>query len=505
MRQLKILYTSDTHGHIFPWNYGTGEKQAEGLLSLEKIFEKDGNTLIIDGGDTTQGSPFTMFTHKLETAKHPIATVMNKGKYDYVTLGNHDFNYGEEHLRKYLNDLKATCLCGNVVDTAGTLPVKTWEVRVMENGLRVGIVGVVTDYITVWERPENIQNLQFLSPFDVARQALTEMEEEKVDLKICLYHGGFEADLRTGEVLSTTHENIGYKIATELDFDLLLTGHQHMAIEEAIVKDTHIVQPTSNAEHYLEVTVDFSEKEKKISSMFKTGTTDFDDTDLDEVLTLEKEVQTWLDTPVGHLSEPLLPDTKAMMALCGSPIADFFNQIQLEVTGADISCTSLGNDIKGFDEDVTVRDVVSTYIFPNTLCVIEVTGLILKQALERTASYLRWSNCGTVEVSKSFVYPKVEHFNYDYFANVTFDVDLRKTIGSRVSNIKVRGKDVQPADTFSLVMNNYRTTGAGGYECYIGCPLLKEGTTELAELIINYLEEKKFVDLQKFEPPNYKA
>ena len=68
------------------------------------------------------------------------------------------------------------------------------------------------------------------------------------------------------------------------------------------------------------------------------------------------------------------------MAAHGSLIANFFNQVQLEASGADISSTSLANTVKGFEQDVTIRDVVSTYIFPNTLVTLAVNRAQLKRA-----------------------------------------------------------------------------------------------------------------------------
>ena len=82
---------------------------------------------------------------------------------------------------------------------------------------------------------------------------------------------------------------------------------------------------------------------------------------------LERETAAFLDTALGHLDTALLPDDPLTMAAKGSLIANFFNQVQLEVSGADLSCTCLGNEVKGFDRDVTIRDVVATYIYPNTL------------------------------------------------------------------------------------------------------------------------------------------
>jgi len=501
-RRVKIFYTSDVHGYLLPINYGTGEQKDSGLFAVAENFEKDGNTLMIDGGDTIQGSPFTMYTSKKIYEQHPVAEALNLAGYDYVTLGNHDFNYGEAHLGSYLETLSATCLCSNVADSTGKLPIKAYDIKVLENGLRIGMVGAVTDFVNVWEQSENIENLTISDPFVAVAQALEKLKE-KVDVTICVYHGGFECDLETGTVLSQTTENVGYRICKELDFDLLLSAHQHMPVEGKSLFGTHIVQPAPNGEMFLSIEGVVNEADVVFTSTFGKPAVGVDDSKLEVLYKLEAEVQEWLDQPVGFLDRPLLPESKVEMALNGSAITDFFNQVQLEVTGADLSCTSLANEVKGFDPEVTVRDVVSTYIYPNTLCTTLVTGTILKAALERVASYLELNGAGEPEVSRLFLHPKVEHYNFDFFAGVTFEADLRKPVGERISNVMVKNTLIKDTDTFTLCMNNYRVTGAGGYEMYEGCPLIKEEPMEMSELIINYLDQHRHVKVTDFPKPKF--
>lgn len=147
MKNLKIYFTSDLHGYVYPTDYVERNEKNIGLLNIINHFNKDGNTLIIDGGDTIQGSPFTNYLSNSEFDVHPLATIMNAGGYDFITLGNHDFNYGKEYLKKYLNNLNATCLCANVVDKTNELPIFPYKIKTMENGLKVGIIGFTTDFI----------------------------------------------------------------------------------------------------------------------------------------------------------------------------------------------------------------------------------------------------------------------------------------------------------------------------------------------------------------------
>ena len=128
-KKLTIYFTSDLHGYIYPTDYrGQGEKEL-GLFKCASLFRKDGNTLVIDGGDILQGSPLGAFCHDTIGSAARFAEMMNRCGYDYVTLGNHDFNNGYGALESYLTRLNAQCLCANVTDRTGGLPLLPYAVR----------------------------------------------------------------------------------------------------------------------------------------------------------------------------------------------------------------------------------------------------------------------------------------------------------------------------------------------------------------------------------------
>ena len=488
MKELKIYFTSDLHGYVYPTDYTQRSEKNIGLLNIINEFNKDGNTLIIDAGDTIQGSPFTNYLSSSQFDLHPIAAIMNAGGYDFITLGNHDFNYGREYLKKYLNNLNATCLCANVTDTTGELPIVPYKIKTMENGLKIGLLGFTTDFINRWERPENIENISITDTFDAVKKYY-DIVKKQCDLIIGIYHGGFENDLESHKQLSTTTENIAYKICKEFDFDILLTGHQHMSIANMNIHGTHIAQTPHNGSKFLELNLTINDDNSiNIKSALKDISINPNKEMYDKFLPLENKVQHWLDTPVGFLDSELQPTSHLDMALNGSNLANFINQVQLETSKADISCTSFANVIKGFNKNVTVRDIMSTYKFPNTLAVLEVNRKYLKLALERCASYFHIDN-ETISISNRFLKPKVQHYNYDYFNNIEYTFDLRKPVGSRVTSIKFKGQELSDNTSLSLVMNNYRATGAGGYEFLTECPMIKEIQCEMPEVIINYFRK----------------
>lgn len=482
-KKLKLYYTSDTHGFLFPTAYADRTEQPMGLMGAINCFEKDGNTLVLDGGDTIQGSPLAHYAAQHDPSMKPIASVLNAGGYDYVTLGNHDFNHGHSRLASYLNALDAQCLCANVTDTDGLAKIAPYAVRVMENGLRVGLVGIVTDHVNIWEYAENLHGLTICDPFSAATQAL-ELLKPQCDITVCIYHGGFECDLETGKQLTDSSENIGYRICRELAFDLLLTAHQHMPIAGVMVLGTYVVQPPANATGYLQLEVTRSESGVEISSRLCNPTANCNPDLYASLLPLENAVQQWLDEPVGSLDTDIPALSKVEIALHGSAVADLVNRVQLDCSGADFSCTCLANDPVGLPRSVTMRDIVSAYRFPNTLTVLEVDEGVIRGALERCAQYLTLAD-GVPHVSDCFLIPKAEHYNYDFFAGFTYRFDLSRPVGQRVTELLRDGKPMQ--GKYSLCMNNYRASGTGGYEVYRGCPILMMINTEVPQLIADYL------------------
>mgnify|MGYP002357282770 FL=1 len=177
--------------------------------------------------------------------------------YDYVTLGNHDFNYGIAPIRAHLETLNAHCLCANVTDSTGQLPIAPYAVRTLANGLRVGLVGGITSWVNRWEKSENLTGLTVEDPYPAMREAALLLRGQ-VDILIGIYHGGFEKDVDTGRLLSKTDENIAARLCEALPFDILLTGHQHIAMAGKTYHDVHVAQTPCNGAAYIKLTVDES-------------------------------------------------------------------------------------------------------------------------------------------------------------------------------------------------------------------------------------------------------
>lgn len=503
-KSFKIYYTSDTHGHVFPVDYATNKTVPTGLINMASQIKKDGDTLVLDGGDSLQGTPLIHYylenylKHPGDFAQllnrpatpgdfcfHPVAEAFNYMGLDYFTLGNHDFNFGYEAIRDYLLNMHATCICANVEDHTGELGIRPYIVHTLSNGLRIGITGVVTSFVNIWDGGEHLSRIKVADDFKAVRE-ICRILKPQCDVCVCIYHGGYEEDLKTGKLLQTSGENLACKIARELDFDLLLTGHQHIPVEGMSLYGTYTLQPPANGGKFFYISgkwdgahAAFTSRLTPVGSLHPTRL-------FESLLPLEKKVQTWLDQPIGSLQQSITPEVLPGAALNGSRLASLINNIQMEQTHADFSCTSLGNDPLQLKNPVTMRAVVSAYLFNNTLVVLEVTRKILLMALERCAAFFTLKNDQT-EVSDDFMYPKKEYYNYDFYAGLSYTFDIRKPVGQRVVNLTKLDGSPLGDQKYSLCMSDYRASGTGGYDFFRDCPVLSRGNQDMQELIATYI------------------
>lgn len=507
---MRIFFTSDTHGHLFPINYAKNKQENAGLFCIASQIEKDGNTLVLDGGDSLQGTPLLSYylEHRDEYDFNPMAEGFNAMGLDYYTLGNHDFNFGYEAIVDYAKAMKAQLICANVTDLGGELGIQKHVIHTLEDGTKVGITAAVTGFVNVWEAKEHLEKITVSEPLPAIKEQY-EYLKDKCDITVCIYHGGFEEDLKTGRLLSTTAENQACRIMREMGFDILLTGHQHIPVEGVCIEGTYGVQPPAVGLKYccLDVTkVGAGDEASDYMAVLPTGygvtSKLVPVTEPDEryeaivkahshLNDLTDKVQTWLDEPIGCLEKEIEPEQKLYAATHGSKVAAIFNQVQLDYTGADFSCTSLANDPLGLKKDITVRDVLGIYQFANTVEVKEVTKAVIKKALERSAEYFDYNpETGEVKVSNIFLQPKVEHYNYDYYAGLEYTFDLTRPVGDRVVVLrKLDGTELSDDETYTLVTSNYRATGTGGYQCIGDCKAVGSYADEMPDLLINFIRK----------------
>ena len=495
MNEIVILTVSDIHGYIFPTDYQTSHQDLpKGLLKIKSMISniksQHEHVILMDNGDFLQGSPFCSYLHsQLHSSKY-LSDIYNEIGFDFAVIGNHEFNYGLPYLYETLKSFNFPVLSANIFKH--NKPFTGHDVIYIDkNDTKMGIIGLTTQYIPNWEQPETIKDLSFYSVKETAAKLIEDVREQS-DIVVVCYHGGFEKDLQTGEPTELiTGENEGYDLLNEVDgIDVLITGHQHREIAEKI-NNTQVIQAGSKGDCLGKITLNIDETSQQIISSQSEilYVKDANPTINDEGTKrkINEEVNQWLDQKITHLSEPMYIEDAFTARIKPHPLINLLNYAQMEASGADISATALFDSATGFGTDVTMRDVINNYPFPNTFNVLEVTGSTLKLALERSASYFAIID-NELTINPEFLEPKPQHFNYDMFGGLSYKLNIRHPIGERAQDIYIKDEPLNLDTTYKIVVNNYRSVGGGGYHMFNANQIVKEIQLEGAELIIQYLQ-----------------
>lgn len=484
---MKIIFTSDIHCYLFPTTFAERSDRNMGHYRIIGSYEKDDDTLVIDGGDNLQGSALGKFIMEEKIfSPLPQARAFREGGLDIAVPGNHDFNYGRTLLSSFLSQTGARILCANLTDRNGEINIEKHIVVTDRSGLRIGLTGLVTDYVNLWEKKENISSFIISDVREAAEKEL-EWLKRNSDVSVLIYHGGFECDLESGLRLQEGRENIGYELCRDLDYSLILSGHQHRGIPFRKVCNSYVLQAPSFGLGYGVI---------NITPEGITGTLaspDSNRTELEEKnRKLRERTESWLDEPIGEIGREIAAPSLLSSMLDGNHIADFFNYVQMKTTLSDVSICALNNSLFPFHKRVTIRDILASYQYPNTLCLIEIDESGLRSALENTASFFTVDEEGGVSINRRYLIPKMEMYNYDYYYGIEYEFDLSRPVGERVTRLLFRGEEIGERK-LRLCLNNYRITGSGGYSVYPGCRILKSFDTDVQDLSIEYVLSNKDV------------
>ncbi len=506
---ITILFSSDLHGNVLPINYGTNEYTPIGLATYASIVEEvkaaEENVLVIDNGDLIQGTPLmTHYVKEHGTEEHPMIHIMKQIGIDAAVIGNHEFNYGRRVLDNAIKQSSFPWLSANTLDEQTGEPMfgPPYMVKQLPNGVKIAIIGATTDYIPNWESPDHIKGITFADARDSLEKWVEHVRAtEHPDLVIVSYHGGFERDLTTGERTEReTSENQGYAICETIKgIDLLLTGHQHRELT-GTVHGVPVLQPGMHGRKYGKITITVKKEQHRWkTTSIETKLCSLDGVEPREDIVnyiepLEQSTQTWLDQPVGYIKGDMSIDHPLDVRMKAHPFISFIQRIQMEASGTSISVTSLfNNETTGFGQMVTMRDVVSNYMYPNTLAVLELRGKDIRAALEQSAAYFILDEYGEVTVNPSYIEPKPQHYNYDMWEGIEYTIRVSKPIGSRVEKLMVNGVPIRDDDTFEVVLNNYRASGGGDFEMFLGKRVIREIQKDTVELIHAYFERHSTV------------
>ncbi len=537
--RIRILMTSDVHGKVFPHSYADGSIKEYGFARLYSTIKKlrDDNTILIDNGDVLEGSPlqlYHMMTDLKDRDPSPVSRVMKAINYDYINLGNHDFNFGPEVLFRHIETSGALCITQNITyqgrsilrcnDLQMETPEDWRKEKCAEGGLdktyvikeiagkRIAIFGLLTHYVKHWESEEHLEGFEFFDALESAKENVARIKANgEADFIVCVYHGGFEIDPETGQPIGKdTGENQGYKILSEIpEIDVFLTGHQHKLIVNT--NDGRVfVQPGANGEHIACVDIypydlkdgDAINQKCHMEAELIKIETEADEGILDLVRDEEEACQIWLDQIIGETRLDLRVHDEFDARLNKSQLITYINSVQLKYSKADISAVALFQGATGIGPDITIRQIVSTYVFPDNIVVKRINGKILKEYLEQTVAFWDVERRGDTEriiVNPKYEIPTPQYFNYDLLDGVEYTAKVSNPIGERITSLTMGGSPVQEDTELTIAINHYRAAGGGDFFMLSDAETVWVDSTTMIDILV---KEIKSIGIIDFKPIN---
>ena len=495
-KSIEVVFTSDMHGNVRAVSYEDGSVQASGLARiatwLDDLKREKKEVILLDGGDTIQGNPLMYLAWKrYEYMPNPIIKTMNMMGYDAMAVGNHEFNYGHEYLKKVASTAKFPFLSANILDERTGEPAFPPYKIIHRAGLKIGILGLTTPSIPKWELPENYKGLKFEAPEVAAKKYVLVMKTyEKCDLIITVLHAGFAGQDDNGEYTLATWEDSAANVARINGIDLLLTGHKHRLIEPQYIGMTYAAAAPAYASAVMRIRLDI-DSDGKVSHSGEVVPMNEYITEKEEVVeavkSLHIETENYLNTTLCLVDEDLNAPAER---LHDSRLMDVLHAAQLDRFKADISAASLlpwsGSYIKA--GEVKVSNAFQFYPYENRLVMIKVTGEQLKEYMEWSARF--YSDAVINEKGELEIIPdkNISLYNVDFIEGLSYRIDPKEKNGNKVKDIIYRGKPLKMEDEFKMVVNSYRYMGGGDYKMLKGCPVLEVSKKSIREILIDYLK-----------------
>jgi 2',3'-cyclic-nucleotide 2'-phosphodiesterase (5'-nucleotidase family) len=459
---VRVYHTNDVHGWIMarpstdPLNIG---RFVGGAAAFKSLIDRDSTPkLVLDAGDWWQGTPEGSLTKG-----EAVTEVFNAVGYDAVEVGNHEFDAGQDNLKRLIGDLKMPVLAANIYGPDGKrVPwTKPWIVKEVD-GVKFGIFGLLTTHMDRLAFPKNIAGLTFRREVDEARDDVKALRREGADVIIAVTHVGFEEE---GKTRFEGDQTLAREVA---GIDLIVGGHTHTFLSRAYRDPRHgtlVVQAGCYLARAGRTTLTIDPKTHHLLSA------------ADELIELlpdrlgedpaVKAIVARRAAEAGKIFEDVIATATADMRRglpgeesgLGSWMADCYRNW----AGADVAFQNGGgirSDIAA--GPVTLRQMFNVMPFDNALVKLKMTGAQLRATLDHGVGMGKVVQLSGAEV----------------------DFVPGAPAGARVASAAVGGAPLDDAKTYSVVTLDFLVSGGDGYRDF-GAAAGQEETDVLARDVLD--------------------
>ncbi len=511
------------------------------------------NTLLFDNGDFLQGSALGDLAATEGAAGqspiNPVVRAMNALGYDAGTLGNHDFSHGLPHLIRAVDDAAYPVVCANAIaapprNLSDHRPealslVLPWAVldRVLtdETGhthrLRIGVTGFLPPQTALWERGHLEGRVKIEDILTAARRTLPRLRADGADIVVVLAHSGIGPSLAEPGM-----ENAALALAALPGVDAVVMGHTHQVFPTADAPPQDGVDPRRStlAGKPAVMAGAYGARLGVIDLLLERGDTaawrvlshrvetrpaakTLPPDPAADVMAAHQRTLAWVRTRLGRVDQPLTThfaliapsDALRFLALAqGRHVAEALRDGpmgHLPVLSAVAPFKAGGRGGPGFYVDIPpgdllLRHVLDLYPHPNTLTALRLTGAEIAQWLERAAGLFK--RIPPKAVDHPLIDPEFPAFNFDLIHGLDFRIDLSQpsrfdTRGrlvapdaQRITGLTWRGAPLNPAQSFIVATNGYRSNGGSGFAGTERANLVLDDGVPVRDVVIAHLRDR---------------
>lgn len=556
---VRILATTDLHTNLVNYDYYQ-DKPVETLglaktaVLIEEAKAENSNIVLVDNGDTIQGTPLGNYKSLIdpieEGEQHPMYAALDTLGFDAGTLGNHEFNYGLDYLRKVISTAGMPLLNANVLHPTTkdflyqpyTIIDKTFtDTTGKAVSLKVGITGIVPPQILNWDKAYLEGKVIVRDAVEAVRDIVPVIRENGADIVLVLSHSGIGDDqYEVGE------ENVGYQIASLSGVDAVITGHSHAEFpgtaekpsfyaKYAGVDDTNgkingtpVTMAGKYGDHLGVIDLNLTYTDGKWTTTSSKAAIRKIDTKSpvadSRIIDLAKEAHTetinYVRQQVGETTAPI----NSFFALVqDDPSVQIVNNAQIWYAKQQLAGTpeaglpilsaaapfkaGTRGDASAYTDipagPIAIKNVADLYLYDNVTAILKVNGAQLKEWLEMSAGQFNQIDPNSTE-PQNLVNTDYRTYNFDVIDGVTYQYDITQPnkydrsgklvneTASRVRNLQYNGQAVTDEQEFIVVTNNYRANGT--------FPGVKDASVnyllnlENRQAIINYISTEKVIN-----------
>lgn len=464
--EVSILATSDVHGRMVPWDYGTDTENFSGSYSQISSFINHykvdhPNVIVVDAGDIIQDNQIELFYN---VDKHPAIEALNAMHYDVIALGNHEFNFGIPALNHILAGFKGQVLAANIYYKADGKRYFPAATIIEQSGIKIGIIGVTTPFVPEFEaKTGHVDHMLFTMPIPEIKAQVEQLQKQSVDAIVLVAHMGLENENnKPGTGVADIAQQVN-------GIDVIIAGHNHQNISQEIINNTVITEPHRYGTVVSVINLTFDVKQGQVSLINKQSTTQSVQSysaDPQIVKIYEpyhNKLRSIANEIIGKTDQDLVPHSavKGLPAvyMVDTGLTALFNNAQLYYSDADVVSILINNQNVMLDKgNITRKDIANSYQYTaGETSIYPISGKDLKDYMEWSAGYFAQLSPGDTQYHYDPIRRASKYMTYDMFGGVKYHIDLREPVGQRIKHLTLTDGTVITEDmTIKMGMNAYR-------------------------------------------------